>query len=149
MLNSVTKIFFPRATICYKVHYFMQDWRFLQQWLWRVLSSGIQRRVVHWKSTDVSEVHITSIFRFDPDDGGDILVDFQQTTQCYVPEDSTPYIIWCLLITFLFMFQTWKIIFEYAVLKTEYAFLLLVNTCTFFLISYRKMLLMFCCGVQF
>jgi hypothetical protein len=29
----------------------------------RVLSSGIKRRVVLWKSTDVSEVHVASIFR--------------------------------------------------------------------------------------
>jgi hypothetical protein len=28
-----------------------------------VLSSGISQHVVHWKSTDVSEEHITSIFR--------------------------------------------------------------------------------------
>jgi hypothetical protein len=31
-------------------------------WLWRVLSSGIQRRVVRWKSTDVPEEHVASIF---------------------------------------------------------------------------------------
>jgi hypothetical protein len=30
---------------------------------WRVLSSGIYRHVVRWKSTDVSEEHISSIFR--------------------------------------------------------------------------------------
>jgi tRNA G37 N-methylase TrmD len=29
----------------------------------RVLTSGIQCNVVHWKSTSVSEEHVTSIFR--------------------------------------------------------------------------------------
>jgi hypothetical protein len=33
--------------------------RFSQWWLW-VLSSGIWRRVVRWKSTDVSEEHVAS-----------------------------------------------------------------------------------------
>jgi hypothetical protein len=33
--------------------------RFSKKWLRRVLSSGIQRRVVRWKSNDVSEEHIT------------------------------------------------------------------------------------------
>jgi hypothetical protein len=32
----------------------MQDLTFSQRWLWRVLSSGIKRCVVRWKSTDVS-----------------------------------------------------------------------------------------------
>jgi hypothetical protein len=30
---------------------------------WRALPSGISRRVVRWKSTDISEEHVTSIFR--------------------------------------------------------------------------------------
>jgi hypothetical protein len=30
---------------------------------WRGLSSGIKRRVVRWKSTDVSQDHVASIFR--------------------------------------------------------------------------------------
>jgi hypothetical protein len=34
-----------------------------QLWLWRFLSYGIQRHVVCWKSTDVSEEHVASIFR--------------------------------------------------------------------------------------
>jgi hypothetical protein len=34
-----------------------------QRWLWRVMSSGIRRRVLSWMSTDVSEEHVTSIFR--------------------------------------------------------------------------------------
>jgi hypothetical protein len=29
---------------------------------WRVISSGIWRRAVSWKSTDVSEEHVASIF---------------------------------------------------------------------------------------
>jgi hypothetical protein len=35
----------------------------LQRWLWTVLSSGIKRRVVRWKSTDVSREHVAFIFR--------------------------------------------------------------------------------------
>jgi hypothetical protein len=34
--------------------------RFPQQWLWRVSSFGIWRRVVCWVATDVSEEHIAS-----------------------------------------------------------------------------------------
>jgi hypothetical protein len=41
----------------------MQDLRLSQPSSWRVLSSGIQRRVVRRKSTDVSEEHVSSIFR--------------------------------------------------------------------------------------
>jgi hypothetical protein len=31
--------------------------------VWRVLSSGIYHCVIYWKSTDVSEEHVTSMFR--------------------------------------------------------------------------------------
>jgi hypothetical protein len=41
----------------------IQDLRFSQQWLWRILSSGIQCRVARWKSTDALEEHIASVFR--------------------------------------------------------------------------------------
>jgi hypothetical protein len=37
--------------------------RFSEWWLWRVSSSGIWCRVVHWVATDVSEERIASIFR--------------------------------------------------------------------------------------
>jgi hypothetical protein len=40
----------------------MQDLRFSQQWLWRVLTSGIQHHLASWKSTEVSEDHVPSIF---------------------------------------------------------------------------------------
>jgi hypothetical protein len=39
------------------------DLRFSQRYLWTVLPPRIKRRVVRWKSTDVSEEHIASIFR--------------------------------------------------------------------------------------
>jgi hypothetical protein len=55
-----------------------------QRWLWIVLSSGIQRRVVRWKSTDGSEEHTASVFCFyadfllglvfDNEDEGDMFV---------------------------------------------------------------------------
>lgn len=45
----------------------------------RVLSSGIQCSVVCWKSTNVSEEHVTS----------EMLVDSQQTTVHYIPDDRT------------------------------------------------------------
>jgi hypothetical protein len=48
-------------TRCY-VNTSVQDLRFLQRWLWRAWYSGIWRRVVRWKPTDVSEEHIASIF---------------------------------------------------------------------------------------
>jgi hypothetical protein len=38
----------------------MWDVRSSQQWPWRVVSSGIQHRVVRWQSTDVSEEHIAA-----------------------------------------------------------------------------------------
>jgi hypothetical protein len=38
----------------------MQDLKFSQHWLWKVLSSGMLRRVVRWKYTDISEEHIAS-----------------------------------------------------------------------------------------
>jgi hypothetical protein len=41
---------------------YMWDLRFSQQWFWRVLSTGIQCRVVCWKSTDVLEEHVAPIF---------------------------------------------------------------------------------------
>jgi hypothetical protein len=41
------------------------DLRFSRGRLWRVLSSGIWRRVVRWKSSDVSQEHIFFIFRVD------------------------------------------------------------------------------------
>jgi hypothetical protein len=37
--------------------------RFSQRRLWRVQSCGIKRRVVHWKSTDISKKYIVSFFR--------------------------------------------------------------------------------------
>jgi hypothetical protein len=43
-------------------HSILQDVGFSQLWLGRVLSSGIQRRVVCWKSTNVSGEKIASIF---------------------------------------------------------------------------------------
>jgi hypothetical protein len=42
--------------------YSLQDLRFPQRWLWTVLSCGVQRRVVRWKSTDISAEHVASIF---------------------------------------------------------------------------------------
>jgi hypothetical protein len=47
----------------YKLIKNLYDWRFSQRWLRRVSSSGIWRCVVRWVSTDVSEDHISSIFR--------------------------------------------------------------------------------------
>jgi hypothetical protein len=41
----------------------MWDLRLSQRWLRRALSSGIFLRVFHWKTTDVSEEDISSIFR--------------------------------------------------------------------------------------
>jgi hypothetical protein len=41
----------------------IQNLRYSQQYLWRVISYEIQLRVVRWKSTDVSEEYIASIFR--------------------------------------------------------------------------------------
>jgi hypothetical protein len=65
----------------------VRDLRFSQQWLWRVLSSGLQHSVARWKSTDVSEEHVAKspacymlrvgfllgLF-FDPEDGGDMFL---------------------------------------------------------------------------
>jgi hypothetical protein len=39
------------------------DLWFSRRSFWRFLSSGISCRVVRWKSTDISEEHVTSIFR--------------------------------------------------------------------------------------
>jgi hypothetical protein len=41
----------------------MLNLRFLQRWSWKVLYSGLSRRVVCWQSTDVSVEHIASTFR--------------------------------------------------------------------------------------
>jgi hypothetical protein len=43
----------------------LQDPRFSQRWLWRILSSGIWRHVARWNSTDVLEEHVASIFRIE------------------------------------------------------------------------------------
>jgi hypothetical protein len=41
----------------------MLDLTFSRRWIWRVLSSGIQSRVVRWESTAVSEEYVASIIR--------------------------------------------------------------------------------------
>jgi hypothetical protein len=46
-----------------KITHRMWDLGFSQRFLWRSLSSGIERRVVNWKSIYVSEVYIASIIR--------------------------------------------------------------------------------------
>jgi hypothetical protein len=66
---------------------------------WRVLSCEIKRHIEHWKSTDVSKEHITSIFRafhllsstlkMESICSSETLVDFQRTTRRYIPQDST------------------------------------------------------------
>jgi hypothetical protein len=85
--------------------------RFSERWLWRVLSPVIHLRVVRWKSTDVSEEHLASIFRIevyvkqetsvnstaDRDDSSTLKmetkcafeasVDFQRTTWRYISGD--------------------------------------------------------------
>jgi hypothetical protein len=45
----------PKRKACNKFHY--------RKRVWRTLCSRIQRGTVRWKSTDVSEEHIASIFR--------------------------------------------------------------------------------------
>jgi hypothetical protein len=57
----------------------MYGLRFSQQWLWRILSSEIQCCVFRWKSSDISEEHVTSIFMVK-----ETSVDFPRTTQCYI-----------------------------------------------------------------
>jgi hypothetical protein len=58
-----TDIFFHSNMLINR--FIMQYLWFSLRWLWRVLSPGIQRCVVRWKSTDVSEEYIASIFRFE------------------------------------------------------------------------------------
>jgi hypothetical protein len=62
---------------------------------WRILSAGIWRHLVRWKSTDdILEEHISSIFS-DPEDEGDIFrrnvvgLTFQRTTRRYISETRT------------------------------------------------------------
>jgi hypothetical protein len=53
-----------RKQICLRLQFsgMCCDLRFSQQWLWRVIPSGIYCYVVHWKSTNILEEHVTSIF---------------------------------------------------------------------------------------
>jgi hypothetical protein len=73
---------------------------FLQRWLWRVLSSGMYRRVVRWKSSDVdrSTCHTqqdayhegySSTLNIEMTCPSETSADIQQTTQRYIPEDRT------------------------------------------------------------
>jgi hypothetical protein len=66
------------------------------QWSWRALSSGThQAWAVCWMSTDVSEEHAASIFRSNNNlkmvaiCSSKMSANFQPTTWCYVPEDSS------------------------------------------------------------
>jgi hypothetical protein len=54
------------------------------------LSSGLLRRVVWWKFTDVSEVLAASVIQHSPVDKGtsETSVNFYQTTRRNNPEDS-------------------------------------------------------------
>jgi hypothetical protein len=82
--------------------------------IWRVLFSAIWRRVVRWKSTEVSEKHIVSVFRVKVKSyllsacyklvsclaystmkihrtcSSETSVGIQRTTRRDVPEDRTP-----------------------------------------------------------
>jgi hypothetical protein len=43
--------------------YYLEDLSFSRRWLWRVLFSGIERRIIHWKSANVSGKHLTSVLK--------------------------------------------------------------------------------------
>jgi hypothetical protein len=64
-LNSVqAHMSVPSVAVKYYHFSFMRDFRLSQRWwVWRLLSSGMLRRVFWYKFTDVSEVHTASIFR--------------------------------------------------------------------------------------
>lgn len=63
-----SKYYFRDSTKTYsldnKYVCFTYDLSLSQRWLWRVLYILIQRRVVCWNPTDVSEAHVIFIFRF-------------------------------------------------------------------------------------
>jgi hypothetical protein len=66
-LNVSFFLFLPGSCDCYKPEHF----RFLptvgpyvNKLLSRLVSSEIWHHVVYWQSTDISEKHITSMFRF-------------------------------------------------------------------------------------
>jgi hypothetical protein len=82
-----------RATWCLSTAY----WKCSD--LWRVLSSGIQRRVARWKSTDTSLLATFSILvsclsysstqKLGATSFSETSVDLQQTTRHYISEDIT------------------------------------------------------------
>jgi hypothetical protein len=69
--------------------------------VWRILSYGIYCHMVCWKSTDISEEHVVSIFmldsclvysltlRMEATYSSKTSADFQQTMQCCIREDRT------------------------------------------------------------
>lgn len=81
----------------------LQGFRFAQRWLWTLLSSGTQCRIIHWNPADNSEessswYFILRIF-FNPKDGGEILLktvfNFQRNTQLYIQEYRTLHVQFC------------------------------------------------------
>jgi hypothetical protein len=82
------------------------DLRFSQRWLRKVTSSGIKRHVLRWKSTDVLNEFVVSIFTvairarsaclayhstltMEVTCSCEMSVDFQRTTRRYIPEYRT------------------------------------------------------------
>jgi hypothetical protein len=80
---------FPRNVDTYLTNY-MVDFRFSQWWRWRVLSSGMRRRVVRHKFADVSEEHTASIlYQMEAIHFSETLVNSHQTTRRYMREDGS------------------------------------------------------------
>jgi hypothetical protein len=96
----------------------LNDLRFSQQWLWTVLSPGIQCRAVCWKSTDISEeqaelatcfmlvfcLAYSSTLKTETTCSSETSVHFQRTTRRYVSEGIT------LLVLYLFNRQLWHVL---------------------------------------
>jgi hypothetical protein len=68
----------------------MWDFRFSRQRAWSLDFSGMYCRVVTLKWTDVSEVRTASVIALmmDAVSASETSVNFNVTTQCYIPEDS-------------------------------------------------------------
>jgi hypothetical protein len=67
----------------------MWDLRFLQQWRFKLKSSGLWCHAALWKGTNVSEVHAASILREKAGGSMDLWmsVSYQNTIQHHKPED--------------------------------------------------------------
>jgi hypothetical protein len=78
-------------SVCLELLFQLQELRFWQRWLWRVLYSEIWRSAVCWKSTDVSEEHVSYIFmveEYAKACSSETSVDFERPTQSYISEDN-------------------------------------------------------------